>query len=280
MSIKKVCVTIPVYKPHPDKDEILSFKQCLSVLVKYDISIFTMESLDLSEYQKIADSLSLKLDVKYFADQFFSSIHGYNKLVRSLAFYESYSDYEYILIYQLDAWVFSDQLTEWCDKGYDYIGAPWCKENAPPSETNPFVRSGNGGFSLRRTGYFINILSSNKKLFTPAGIKQKIERLKTNPRSIKRFARFLGYKTGFLNHIRAINNSARLEDWFWIENFANTDTYFPLRIPEPEISMYFAFEQWASYLFEKTSHTLPFGTHAYKKYEYETFWKNHIPDTL
>ena len=30
-----------------------------------------------------------------------------------------------MLIYQLDAYVFKDELLNWANKGYDYIGAPW-----------------------------------------------------------------------------------------------------------------------------------------------------------
>lgn len=29
------------------------------------------------------------------------------------------------MIYQLDAWVFNDELSSWCSLGYDYIGAPF-----------------------------------------------------------------------------------------------------------------------------------------------------------
>jgi hypothetical protein len=35
----------------------------------------------------------------------------------SASFYERFLDTKYILIYQLDAFVFKDELQEWCDKG-------------------------------------------------------------------------------------------------------------------------------------------------------------------
>ena len=62
-------------------------------------------------------------------------------------FYARYAGCEYILLYQLDAWVFEDRLDEWCDKGYDYAGAPLF---APGSSDLQCARTGNGGFSLRR----------------------------------------------------------------------------------------------------------------------------------
>lgn len=42
----------------------------------------------------------------------------------SAEFYDRFAAYEYVLIYQLDAFVFADRLAEFCQMGYDYIGAP------------------------------------------------------------------------------------------------------------------------------------------------------------
>ena len=33
-----------------------------------------------------------------------------------------------MLIYQLDAFVFQDDLAYWCQQNYDYIGAPWLRD--------------------------------------------------------------------------------------------------------------------------------------------------------
>ncbi len=40
-------------------------------------------------------------------------------------FYKQFLNYEYILIYQLDAFVFKDELN-YCSQGIDYVGAPGC----------------------------------------------------------------------------------------------------------------------------------------------------------
>ena len=60
-------------------------------------------------------------------EKYFISKESYSRLLVSKSFYEAFSEYEYILIYQPDCLVFSDQLLEWCKKGNDYIGAPWYK---------------------------------------------------------------------------------------------------------------------------------------------------------
>ena len=68
-------------------------------------------------------------------------------------------NYKYMLIYQLDAWVFTDNLQEWCDKGYDYIGAPFLSIVKKNSPRVIFKGVGNGGLSLRRIQYCIDVLS-------------------------------------------------------------------------------------------------------------------------
>ena len=113
-------------------------------------------------------------------------------------FYRRFENFRYILIYQLDAWVFRDELDRWVSEGYDYIGAPWIpmkerffhfygklrlaynrtfRKNDGIKPHNTFLYGvGNGGFSLRKTDKFIEIttrykdkissdLSSNEKLY-------------------------------------------------------------------------------------------------------------------
>ena len=66
-------------------------------------------------------------------------------------FYETFANFEYILIYQLDAFVFYDALEEFCALGYDYIGAPWPRFLWNRYRRTPKTpRVGNGGFSLRK----------------------------------------------------------------------------------------------------------------------------------
>ena len=82
-------------------------------------------------------------------ERFFKSKGAYNELMLSPFFYEAFLDFDYILIYQLDAFVFYDALEYFCSLGYDYIGAPvayhsWYGVN----KKTP--RVGNGGFSLRK----------------------------------------------------------------------------------------------------------------------------------
>ena len=83
------------------------------------------------------------------AKGFFEGIDGYNQLCKRREFYEAFRDYEYILLYQLDCWVFEDSVSYFVSLGYDYIGAPWFVIDRERNTAVP-ERCGNGGFSLRR----------------------------------------------------------------------------------------------------------------------------------
>jgi hypothetical protein len=41
--------------------------------------------------------------------------------MKSKQFYERFVAYDYMLIYQLDAYVFKDELDDWSAKGYDLL---------------------------------------------------------------------------------------------------------------------------------------------------------------
>ena len=117
-------VLIPVYKTEPSANEKRSLRQALKVLSFHDIRFVCPKGLDMSSYDKI---VSYALPKERFAKKFFDGIQGYNLLMTDVSFYRHFSEYEYMLIYQLDAWVFSDQLAQWCAKGYDCVAAPWLR---------------------------------------------------------------------------------------------------------------------------------------------------------
>ncbi len=56
-----------------------------------------------------------------------NGIAGYNRMMLSAEFYETYRAYEYILICHADAWVFRNDLSAWCRRGFDCVAAPWVR---------------------------------------------------------------------------------------------------------------------------------------------------------
>ncbi|HRS68445.1 MAG TPA: DUF5672 family protein, partial [Paludibacteraceae bacterium] len=168
MSKIPVKVIIPIYENDLNADEQRSLKQCYNILSAHPIVFVKPESLDISSWLNLYPFCT----VTSFDDHFFESIAGYNELMLSRQFYERFLDTEYILIYQLDAYVFKDALMEWVNKGYDYVGAPWLLKPKYHCfyyrflltirsfgywiQRKPFNlmivgdKVGNGGFSLRK----------------------------------------------------------------------------------------------------------------------------------
>ena len=120
MQNKLVAVIIPIYRTNLSKTEQMSLNQCVKVLGDFDIVFVKPKKLN---------STSINFDGKIKAESFpvkyFKNLYGYNSLMLAEDFYRRFLDYKYILIYQLDAFVFKNELISWCNKGYDYLGAPW-----------------------------------------------------------------------------------------------------------------------------------------------------------
>lgn len=184
----------------------------------------------------------------------------------SKEFYEQFSEYEYMLIHQADAYIFKPELAYWCSLGYDYIGAPWYRENKLKSDNMkrwkmkyiPFIYSaskrihkrywlmidevGNGGFSLRKISTFIDVLNN---------VPQKK-----------------------LDQYLRIESNTYNEDAFWS---MDASKYVPsYKKPRFEEALRFSIEMAPSECYEILGRKLPFGCHAFNKFEPD-FWKQFIP---
>ncbi len=151
MAHNQVVVAIPVHKTKLNDFERLSLSRCVAVLGAHPLVLVAPDSLDCHDYLVLAPSAQ----VQRFDDRFFSSISGYNELLTSGIFYERFTDFESLLIYQLDALVFEDRLADWCGRGYDYVGAPW-------RHLGRWLGVGNGGLSLRNVASSLRVLRSTR----------------------------------------------------------------------------------------------------------------------
>lgn len=261
-------ITIPVYKSPMSRFEEISFRQCCKVLRKHPICIITHKELYLQEYYTIALEYGIKLYREDFDKSCFSSVKAYSDLMLNKEYYYRFKNYDYMLIYQLDAYVFRDELEYWCKKGYDYIGAPWFENYGNHENGDKLWAVGNGGLSLRNIAFHIRFLEC-KRLY---GWKEL--RVKYPAKNIKTFlvrtAHWLGYwqSTDCL-----LKETGDNEDHFFSQKSQHTKC--KSKLPSVEESSRFAFEQSPSWLYSQNGE-LPFGCHAWEKYEYETFWKKHI----
>ena len=240
-----VAILVPVYRPDLKPNELISLRQCIQVLSNYPIIIVKPETLQLgSDF----DSFPSVQQVS-FSDEYFDGIDAYNRLLTSVSFYERFLSYQYILIYQLDAYVFRDELADWCKKGFDYVGAPSLHQ--PQFDAL-------GRDAEKR---FAEALSTNRVVFN-GGL------------SLRKVARFISY--------------LKIYNFFYPEWKGNEDMLFSqeatrlipmklfMKLPSWQEALDFAFEKSPAATYELTGHRLPFACHAWERYD-PKFWSSFIP---
>ena len=158
--MKKFCIVIPIYKEDLDPIDNLSLERLHKIISnKYDIYLVKPESLNPKNYYKILKKKNIYEVI--FDDKYFKDTASYSQLCLQYDFYNKFSEYEYMYIYQTDCYLVEDKLEEWCDKGYEYVGPPIISNNAGwkdyrnKDKYEPQV--GNGGFSLRKIEVFKDI---------------------------------------------------------------------------------------------------------------------------
>jgi hypothetical protein len=246
-------IIIPVYKNEISDLEQKGLLQVRSILRDYDIVFVGPYGLNIDEYLKLIPNGR----IIYFDTEYFTSIETYNKLMLSVEFYLKFIDYKYILLFQTDAYVFSNQLDFWCNQNYDYIGAPWIGKHFKKIFRNnsylklmPFLkhsswylklfygssfRVGNGGLSLRKVSSMIKVLEDYKEIVSIWNINED---------------NFFGMYVPFHN-----------------KNF---------KIPGVKEAVSFAMENSPQKAFKLNNNKLPFGCHNWYNGMFVGFWSKYI----
>jgi len=248
-----VVVVIPIYKQNITVDEKLAIVACYQVLGKYPIVFVCGKNLQTETYKKIVQEENGNFNKITFADNNFGNFKSYNRFCMNSKFYKTFSEYKYMMLYQLDAFVFRDELEFWIEKNYDYIGAPWYNDRKGakiPEDKLTLFGVGNGGFSLRKIGTLYRLFR-NPVLYFLCHIKLKIK--------IKEYIHALGLMLFGKN-----------ED-IVIHRFGKAGM---LEIPSEQEALNFAFDTHPALSFRLNGEKLPFGCHAWEKNK--NFWKNHI----
>jgi hypothetical protein len=262
--MEPVAVLIFVHKPELEWFEEISLRQCQRVLARHPLYLVYPRGLDIGRYLELAPALrKLPTDPRHLA-----SYQAYNQFKIGPELYRCFQHYEYLLTYELDAFVFRDELLEWCSKKLDYVGAPWFEGF---SEANPHaavIGVGNSGFSLRRTKAILNVNAGwsfrsgaieafvkwrNRRHLTPGSLVLLVREMLRAPESLSAYR--------------------GQEDGFWCHAVPRR---FPdFRIADYESARQFSFEVNPSRLFRECKNELPFGCHKWMQWEPD-FWKHHI----
>ena len=258
---KRVAIVVPLsLRAELTSDEQISVRQLRTHLDAYDKYLIAPKSnpAEWSGFETIPTS-----------DRFFGSGIAHAELVLSDEFYAQFSGYDYILLYHLDALVFSNQLLDWCDAGFDYIGAPLRDDNGE------LTLVGNGGFALRRVAAFRRLLASRRR-----SVEKPIEKWRQRYGSSSLMSRatslpiWLAKSLGIRNSLTSEIRSGLRTKFFYEDLFMATRArYFDpdFNIAPVEQALKFAFDEFPRRCYERNGRQLPFGCHAWGKYD-RAFW--------
>jgi hypothetical protein len=278
MDKSQVCIVIPIYKEVLNEFEVQSVLQCVRVLSDYTIHFVCPKGLNIDFYKENFPGIT---NFIFFDKYYFESIKGYNRLLLNADFYKTFDNFEYMLVYQMDCYVFRDELLVWASKGFDYIGGIWFEGFVG----NPYLGSnlwqaGNGGLSLRKIKSIIRLLASKKPI-------KNMQELIMDKKKLYKKGKINFFKELFLfplnvfgyqnNHNYQAKMHSLNEDVFFMEAYLK---YNDLKMPDVEDVICFSWDRCPVFLYEKLGQ-LPFACHAWfrEDFPYEgnkEFWSKHI----
>ena len=177
ISQRNACIVIPIYKDLAAWEQ-KALANNLQILSNHQAAFIYPEGYDISRLQGEYPHV----DLLGVTDEWLGKKHGidgYNRMMLSEKFYGLFASYRYILICHTDAWIFRDEVAEWCARDYDVVAAPWptrpiyrylpfwllkpfaSKKNsrAPFRRRDLCGHVGNGGLSLRKVEAFRKAVS-------------------------------------------------------------------------------------------------------------------------
>lgn len=243
-TLPSVAVLVPLYQTALSLAERASLVQCIRVLGTYPIILIKPVGLKVNNL--LAEFPTLR--TQDFDDEFFTGTDSYNRLLTSLDFYQRFAEHEYVLIHQLDAYVFRDELSYWCGQKLDYIGAPSVHQESV------------NALAAGDKEEFARTLSSQRLVFN-GGLS--LRRVKGVIRYLKIYQQFYPAWRGN-------------EDMLFSREATRLILMKPfIRLPTWQQALRFAFEKSPAASYEITHHQLPFGCHAWERYDPE-FWQKFI----
>lgn len=280
-----VIILIPIYKEHLSDTESISLNRCLKVLSKYPICFVTFKMLNTKEYDTICKKYKVEMQKEYFDAYYFQNdLIGYNSLMLSKKFYKKFLKFTYLLIYQLDAYVFRDDIEYWCNKHYSFIGGPVFEGYLKCNQNSLYLNCMNGGVSLRKTKDIYTLIKSINKIeifeniYEKGNIFQKIKALCMIFLSIDIQSKYT-----------PSNNEDLLISYFFIEKinrFLKRKKFFKtidlsikkihLKFPTFNETYHFCFDENIEHLYELSNHTLPTFCHAFHSDNKREFWSKFI----
>ena len=246
-----VTIVIPIYQEQPSDLEILSLNQTLTVLCRYPVTFMAPAGLNTAWYE---DHCRGKATVhfEYFD---WKGYEGYVNLMVSPSFYRRFQAYEYMLMCQLDAFVFRDELVEWCRMGYDCLGAVIYNDDRSWHPRN--------GFWRRLTGF------TAPEYFANSGFTLK--KVDTFHRMMSRFRHYIA----FYRWVSRLRGVGFYDDLFISQHFPKLPGNFrlaPRALAEKFGADYMTYDVAELPFHNRDNDNLPFGIHGWTQRQLD-FWR-------
>lgn len=251
-------IVIPTHKEEPTLEEKISLIQCQKVLGNFPIYLLHPLGMKIDAYKAIFPNL-MYLSV---SPELMGSISAYNKLMISPLIFKALQNYSHLLIHEPDAIVLKNSLIYWCEQGYDYIGAPWFL-NEDVSDFR-LKATGNFGLSLMNVNAANTIFQRNARWYTPSMILRDLLRCIRGRADLTRVFKAMGAEGKLTAASRLYTEHC---DIFWSYMVPKINPKFKKAPPESAIN--FAWEKNPEKSFKKCNGEMPFGIHAWSKYNYE-----------
>ena len=254
----RLAILVPVYRPLDDH-EVISLESTFRELGQHHLVMIAPAGFDSAAIERRFPFQA----VETFDPDYFRSIQGYNRLLLSTEFYARFLASEFLLICQLDVFVFKDDLARWVDAGYDYVGAPWVSRTVVSAEIHRLKmllrkallpgedrvhrfetrnRVGNGGFSLRK-------VETHHRL----SIEMRAQ--------VEHYLQHQG-----THHFH--------EDIFW--SVEPSKRGFAHRTPAVEEALSFSWDINPGRLYRMAGGVLPMAAHGWYKGRHLAFWEPHV----
>lgn len=256
----KVQIVIPIYKSQLSSNELMALDNTMSKLSRYPIVFLINHQVEIAPLlAKYPQATTLTVSDDWLGAR--RGIQGYNEMMMSKEFYELFPHTEFILICHVDAWIFRDEIEQWCDAGYDIVAAPWPTRplyrmfpfkhyislrnrimEKQGKRIRPHMREhiGNGGLCLRRV-----------KVFRDACVK---------------------YADTIKEYIaRAPQDVLYNEDLFWAMETKE------LKYPSVEEALRFSYDLKPKVCHQLNHYNIPMGCHGYAHRSRVKFWAQFIP---
>lgn len=252
-------IVIPTHKSEISPEEKISLFQCQKILGNYAIYLLLPQGVSTKAYEAIFPSLQ----ILRVAPEKMSSISAYNKFMISPYIFNVLQSYTHVLIHEPDAIVLKDDLQFWCEQDFDYIGAPWFSSEAP-NEFN-LKATGNYGLSLFKIKTVKDLFTSNPRWYSFSMIIRDLVRgIRGQKRYLKRGLLAMGAQGRIANASVIYQDHC---DIFWSYLIPKIAPHF--RIAPPQTAIFFSWEKCPGKSLAICKGELPFGIHAWSKYDLE-----------